>query len=217
MKRSIGYSSRKKPIFLSCHGSGSRNILLLGGVHGDEPEGVFLAERYEKAIQDGMIQIGVDVRLYICTTLNPDGYSMNRRTNDHNVDLNRNLPTKDWKPEFDNVRYYPGSSALSEPESKITVKIIQKLCPLLILSLHSYHKAMVNYNGPCKEIAEKMSRKNNLPVTVDIGYPVPGSLGTYAGWERKIPTITLEILRGQDEKEIWETHHQGLTEVLSCL
>ena len=33
----------------------------------------------------------------------------------------------------------------------------------------------------------------NYPVEESIGYPTPGSFGTYAGVERNIPTITLEM------------------------
>jgi protein MpaA len=42
-------------------------------------------------------------------------------------------------------------------------------------------------------------------ITEDIGYPTPGSLGTYAGWERQIPTITFEIERGLPLSEVWPT------------
>ena len=31
------------------------------------------------------------------------------------------------------------------------------------------------------------------PVEASIGYPTPGSFGTYCGVERNIPTITLEM------------------------
>ena len=34
---------------------------------------------------------------------------------------------------------------------------------------------------------------DDYPVEASIGYPTPGSFGTYAGIERQIPTITLEL------------------------
>ena len=33
----------------------------------------------------------------------------------------------------------------------------------------------------------------NYPIEESIGYPTPGSFGTYAGVERNIPIITLEM------------------------
>ena len=35
-----------------------------------------------------------------------------------------------------------------------------------------------------------------------IGYPTPGSFGTWAGVEKKIPTITLELDEETDVKEL---------------
>ena len=58
--------------------------------------------------------------------------------------------------------------------------------------MHSPYK-IVNYDGPAKEISEKISKIIGYPVEESIGYPTPGSFGTYCGVERNIPTITLEL------------------------
>ena len=42
----------------------------------------------------------------------------------------------------------------------------------------------------------------NYPVEGDIGYPTPGSFGTWAGIEKNIPTITLELDEEIDVKEL---------------
>ena len=65
-----------------------------------------------------------------------------------------------------------------------------------IITIHSPYK-VVNYDGPAKELAQKISEFLGYKVTSDIGYPTPGSFGTYCGVERNIPTITIEI----DEEE----------------
>ena len=209
-RKNIARTLTGKRISLYCHGTGTLKALLIGGVHGDEPEGFHLAEAFSRELQGGSISLDKRVQVYICERLNPDGCEKLRRTNYRNVDLNRNLPSQDWQSEFENPRYYPGPKAKSEVESTVTVKLIHKIKPALIISLHSYEKPMVNYNGPCKGLAEAISAQNKLPAKADIGYPTPGSLGSYSGWERKIPTITLEILRGQKEKEVWEQHSQAL-------
>jgi protein MpaA len=51
----------------------------------------------------------------------------------------------------------------------------------------------VNYDGPAETLAQKISDIIKYPVEASIGYPTPGSFGTYAGVERQIPTITLEL------------------------
>lgn len=206
----IGSTRTGKEIFVSKFGNGSLPVLLIGGVHGNESEGFLLCEKFEKKLENSDIRLSPDVSLFICNRINPDGCCINRRTNQNNVDLNRNLPTRDWNGEFENVKYYPGAFAGSEIESKMMIEMIKQIKPACIISLHSYENAMINFNGPCEDLAIEMSKFNNLPPKGDIGYPTPGSLGTWAGWERKIPTITLEILRDQKEEEVWNQHWKGL-------
>lgn len=132
--------------------------------------------------------------------LNPDGMQLGQRTNANGVDLNRNFPTKNWGENLgDNATcddeksaYYGGISAGSEIETKFLINIIQEFNPKTILTLHAPYK-VVNYDGPAKELAEKISAIINYPVEASIGYPTPGSFGTYAGVERHISTITLEL------------------------
>ena len=213
----IGYTETKTPIRLFCFGRGAFKILMLGGVHGDEKEGFLFAKEFCEELQARHIVLPKNIQLYLCEQINPDGCLALRRTNHRNVDLNRNLGTKDWTSEFKNTRYYPGSKANSEIESKLSIQMIKKIQPAFILSLHSYEHPMINYNGPCEELAKVMSKKNNLEPKADIGYPTPGSLGTYAGWERNIPTITLEILRGQDPKEVWKIHKEAVFDTFAVV
>lgn len=48
----------------------------------------------------------------------------------------------------------------------------------------------------------------------DIGYPTPGCLGTYAGLERDIPTLTYEIQRGLGCEEILKVHVPAILEAI---
>lgn len=210
--RTVGRTSAGSDILLQSFGNGKLSVILLGGVHGDESEGFLFAERFVDELHQGNITLSPDITLHIIARMNPDGCNHLRRTNHHNVDLNRNLPTADWTGEFTNVRYYPGSSPGSEMESLLTVRLIEEWNPSVIFSLHSYEHPMINFNGECEDLAKAMSEKNNLPPKGDIGYPTPGSLGTYAGWERNLPTITLEFLRDQQPEDVW---NQNLDAVLT--
>ena len=58
----------------------------------------------------------------------------------------------------------------------------------------------VNYDGPAAAIADAMAAVNGYPVTSSIGYPTPGSLGSWAGVDQGIATVTLE-LDGADSYE----------------
>lgn len=163
-------------------------ILIIGVFHGDEPQGKFLIEKYLQENNE------TKNRLLFIPCLNPDGLQNKTRQNANMVDLNRNFPTKNWKfSEKD--EYYCGDSPGSEIETEFLIQIIERYNPDVILTFHAPYK-IVNYDGPAEEIAKEISKIINYPVQHDIGYPTPGSFGTYAGVERNIPTITLEL----DEK-----------------
>jgi murein peptide amidase A len=93
------------------------------------------------------------------------------------------------------------------------VEWIEKEKPQFILSLHSY-KPMINVNGDCEPEASVLAKLTKYIVTEDMGYPTPGALGTYAGRERQIPTITYEIERGLDATSILEIHVPAILEML---
>ncbi len=176
---------------------GEKNILIIGVVHGDEPQGKILIDKYLSTQKDHA-STGNNILFIPC--LNPDGMQFNTRTNSNGVDLNRNFPTKNWGANLgDNATsddkttsYYGGEAPASEVETKFVIDVITKYSPKLILTLHAPYK-IVNYDGQAKLIAEKISKIINYPVEESIGYPTPGSFGTWAGVERNIPIITLEL------------------------
>ena len=163
-----------------------KKILVIGVFHGDEPQGEFLIEEY--------LKIHSNSRLLFIPCLNPDGLELKQRTNANGVDLNRNFPTKNWQSGEKN-EFFGGENPASEIETKFLVEVIKEYEPKLILTLHAPFK-IVNYDGPAKDISEKIGKIISYPVEASIGYPTPGSFGTYCGVERFIPTITLEL----DEK-----------------
>jgi len=175
-------------------------ILFLSGVHGDETEGVHLLEEI-RTRWAGDFPSAV-CGAVIWPQVNPDGVARLQRWNARGVDLNRNLPTKDWTDKILKPRYPPGKSAGSEPESKALIGLIKAIQPKAILSFHSFSKAMVNLNGPSRDWGETISRRTGYQVTADVGYPTPGCLGTYAGAELGIPTITLEIEKGLNRAKV---------------
>lgn len=157
--------------------------LIIGVVHGDEPQGEYLINKYlNENKKEGVLFI---------PCLNPDGKQQQSRTNANGVDLNRNFPTKNWElGERDN--YFGGCKPASEIETRFLVNIIDKYKPSSIITLHTPYK-IVNYDGPAQELAQMISEIIKYPVEASIGYSTPGSFGTYAGIEKNIPTITLEM------------------------
>ena len=159
------------------------SVLVIGCFHGDEPQGKYLAEEY--------IKENPDTLLMFIPCLNESGVKLHRRGNKNGVDLNRNFPASNWVLS-DRDEYFGGESPASEEETRFVIDIVKKFLPKLVLTLHAPYKT-VNYDGNAREAAEKISEITGYPVTDSIGYPTPGSFGTWAGLEKNIPVITLEL------------------------
>lgn len=193
---SIGTTHNGLPMMAYDFGNKGKSILLLSGVHGDEIEAVALAK---VLVCDFLKSFNYNVQLSIIPEFNLDGILLQTRKNGNNVDLNRNLPTKDWTNNIKEERYFPGASAGSEKENKNLIQFIADKNIKLIISLHSW-KPCLNVNGDCKKEAEVLSHITGYKILESIGYPTPGCLGTYAGLEKNIPTITYELPRLEENR-----------------
>ncbi|MEE9911593.1 MAG: succinylglutamate desuccinylase/aspartoacylase family protein [Deltaproteobacteria bacterium] len=188
-------------------------VLFLGGVHGDELPTVYLMFKLAHYIQDHP-QVIKDTCIVIAPLVNPDGYlnPLPTRVNATGVDINRNFPTRRWHPDAHrqwltkgrkNRRYYPGPSAGSEQETLFQVALIKRFKPQKILSAHSPLN-FFDYDGPSSDLnsfeqwMEKISREANHPLKKFGCFP--GSLGNYAGHERNIFTVTLELPTSDPKK-----------------
>lgn len=214
-------------------------ILIIGGVHGVEPQSSFVAEELIKSFklqEERPCKLEMVFKYYIglvnstYIAIIPDfnryGLEKNLRGNVHGVDLNRNFSAANWSSHYDHKAYLPGSSPASETETKRLIEIIDGLNPSLIIALHTnhyvqhFHPPQVNYDGvtDCKgyERAEKMSQLLELPLTNDIGYPTPGSLGSYAK-EKTVPCITLEMDDKYSNNGAWAKYGPELIKFISHL
>lgn len=170
----------------------SKNILVLSLIHGDETHagaaGRFWLERLQKFEPRNTWRI--------LPVVNPDGVKLKTRTNANKIDLNRNFPTKDWESSaishwqrstHSNPRRFPGKEAGSEPETKCAVKHIEDFKPDFVISIHTPLRVL-DFDGPRMM---KPPRYEYLPWKA-LGH-YPGSLGRFLWFERKVPTLTMEL------------------------
>jgi len=214
----VGRSLDGWPIRMHVFGDSGPVTFIFAGIHGDEPSSEFVALHlieyllaHRECYTAGTVAV--------LPSANPDGLLMGKRTNANGVDCNRNFPTGNWKPKAKSARYSPGKAPASEPETRAIVKAVETLKPAAIVSIHSTStfKPCNNYDGPAAELAELMERHNGYPPKASVGYPTPGSFGTYAGIERKIPTITLELPHKQRPQKVWPPNRDALVALIRAV
>jgi len=209
----FGHTRQQLPIITYNFGNLGPRVLILGGVHGDEWEGVVAAKVLLNRFAQGSLP---RLQVTLVPILNLDGVLTCQRKNSAGVDLNRNLPTQDWTSEVSSDRYSPGTSANSEPENQSLTKWLEENKPRLVLSLHSW-KPLLNTNGNCTEVAQVISKHTGYEIKDSIGYPTPGCLGTYCGLEREMPTLTYELERGLQPNKIVTIHVPAILEALKVV
>ena len=174
--------------------SGSATIVVLAAIHGDEPETTVAVSEALRCVPAGDLQAAV----ILCG--NPDGMVRGTRGNARGVDLNRNFPTSNWRPDpvfyksrandARDIALSPGSEPASEPETRALISLLERLKPRAVVSLHSA-LACVDDSG-ASHLGRQLADRCALPFLTEIGYPTPGSMGTWAA-ERQLNLVTLEL------------------------
>lgn len=194
--RMLGHSTTGLPIPAVSIGNGPRTVLLIGTIHGNEPQGENVILRLIQEVEAHPALID-GARLVAVPVANPDGKARHTRGNARGVDLNRNFPTA-WQATGKGLTY-GGPFPLSEPESRLLLSLIKQERPALIVSFHAAMMAN-NFDGAAAgPIARQMAKLNGYRFLPDIGYPTPGSLGHYASQGLGIPIITLEVGHEADD------------------
>jgi protein MpaA len=190
--QTIGTSVEGREIVAYFFGSGPYDTLIFAGIHGNETIAADVGRRLvDHLIADPTQLAGRSV--IVIPHLSPDGIAARTRHNARGVDLNRNFPASNWRITRA-TRNPGGPQPLSEPETRALVGVLESHPLRKIVSLHAMHRgACNNFDGPGEPLAAEMARHNGYPVLASIGYPTPGSFGSYAGIDRQIAVVTLEL------------------------
>jgi protein MpaA len=190
-------------------------VLVVGSIHGDETAGHAVIRRLRAMGAPG------GMRIWTVRTVNPDGVAAGTRGNARGVDLNRNFPTRDWRPDpvahrstLDDPRdvlLTPGAHAGSEPETQALMSLIRELRPEAVIALHAPLGCIDDPHASA--IGRWLAERTGLPLVADVGYPTPGSFGTW-GAEQGIPVVTYEFALSTMD-EVVRTHVPVLVELLT--
>jgi len=169
----------------------AKTVLLFSNIHGSEVDAApILDEVVARVTADPAL--ASRLTLLVIRRVNPDGFERETRRNARGVDVNRNFPTGNFVVGNPADRYYGGAEPFSEPETRALAALVEKETPAAVVAIHSALK-VVNYDGPAAELAKAIAVPLGYRVDAEIGYPTPGSFGTWAGRERGIPVVTLEL------------------------
>ena len=189
-----GRSLEGIPLSVYVPDDGKAQILILASIHGDEAETTVVVSEALRCIPHGALRAAV----ILCA--NPDGMLRGTRGNARGVDLNRNFPTSNWTPglvhyksranDARDIALSPGAQPASESETRALVSLVAKMNPRAIVTLHAA-LACIDDAGN-SHLGRRLAERCALPLMTEIGYPTPGSMGTWAS-EQELTLVTYEL------------------------
>jgi len=174
--------------------SGECHLLIHAGIHGEEPETTYALSRALRQLAEPPEHCAVVL------AANPDGITRGTRGNARGVDLNRNFPSKDWRPgtvthrstiqDTSDVLLSTGEEPLSEPETRALLALIRDLEPRAVVALHAPLECIDDANDSV--LGRRLAQRTGMPLVRDVGYPTPGSFGSW-GSDNGVPVVTYEF------------------------
>ena len=197
----FGTSVRGVPLEVYLPTQHPPRYLILAAQHGDEPESLVLLSHALRAVE------ACDLAAAVVLAMNPDGLLLGTRGNANGVDLNRNFPTKNWgsapivyrwSSEFPrDVQLSAGVEAASEPETKALLGLIERVKPEAVISIHAPLACIDDPKDSA--LGRWLADATELPLVADVGFPTPGSFGTWCSENGSRSVITFELAHESNE------------------
>ena len=204
----LGYSVDRRPIVAINIGDpdASQRVLVVGCIHGNETAGIAIAESLIAAAPPP------EVDEWVILNLNPDGAAAGTRVSADGVDLNRNFPYR-WRTLGPpGSTSYAGPHALSEPESRLAARLLQRVHPTVGIWYHQALAVVDDSQGPMS-VEQRYAADVGLPLRPLTDYP-----GSAVGYEDHLfgPTaFVVELPGGRLDAAQVRRHVHAVLDVMS--
>ncbi len=220
----VGSSVQGRPITAYRFGNGPNRIAFIGGIHqGDESISTDLINKAIEYYSQHINALPRDLTVVFIPSANPDGYVLKTRFNSRGVDLNRNWPTDDWKPDTfaaeGLIRAGGGKAPLSEPETTALWNYIKNNNFISVIWYHARGgqviDSMPTANG--RRLATQLARllaatTGYTYLDVFHFYDISGDASDYLN-SKGIYSLTLELTSYTDTD--WTQNLRGFSSAIS--
>ncbi|HEX4148349.1 MAG TPA: M14 family zinc carboxypeptidase [Pirellulales bacterium] len=211
----LGRSAQGRAIEYVQFGSGEHQVLVIGALRGNEPEGVAQAQslashlaRFPRRLEDVTITIVRDP--------NPDGRARRIAGNARGVELNQNFLAARQSPANPAV---PGVAvqAGSEPETIALVELLHDVKPeRVILFGTSNSRGTVTFTGPAEPLAAQVALEGGSHLSPLDTSAAPGALLTLTGINMGIPSLEIATMPRATADAVWSQQKRAIMTAVGC-
>ena len=179
-----------------------RRVLVIGGLHGNEPVTPPTVRSLVSA------RLADDLEVWLVPEANPDGVAAGSRCNANGVDLNRNFS---WAWREDDG----GPAPLSEPETRSLTGLVDRLAPDLVVWVHQPYGYVSSIGTTESALEVAWATASGLAVRPDVTQHGGGESWTAFVADR--PSMLIEIDSWSATPEIVAAHRAGFEATLAAL
>lgn len=208
--KSAGKSVDGRPIHTVRLGSGVTRVLVVAGTEGDDRIAVLWMDELLNELVKHPEWLSRGDFLMV-RGLNPDGLTRFLRENSHGVLLDRNFPTKRFRPSPSDLT---GPTPGSEPETKFAMELLYNFSPQVAIHLQSTTaRSEVAYLGAISPAAELLRAKDWNTIRLET-QRTQGSLLQFVSETFDASTLRLRANVGRDWSNAWGQHRQQILAVV---
>lgn len=212
----LGRSHGGRVIEYAQYGAGPRQVLVIGSMVGNEPEGVAMAEMLASHLARFPQRL-TNVTVTVVRDPNPDGRAKRTAANGRGVDLDQNFRTSGWRRVAEGESFVTGNQPESEPETRALVELLADVKPDRVLLLRTAPTTpTLTFTGPAGTLARVVAGEAEMELVSPTVLQVPGSLAMLTGTDRGVPTLCFGFVPRPSADEIWSRHKSGLMTAIGC-
>ena len=196
----VGKTTEGRPMHSMHLGDTGTRTLVIAGLNGDDRTGVRWLELLSEELRRRP-ELLTNNEVVFFRAGNPDGLTRNVRNNARGVPLNRNFPSRRYRPTPD----MPGFAVpAGEVETRVMLDTLYSFRPRRVIHLSAISgRSQVLYNRAAKKIASEFERSTKLSTQLFDSEQFPGSLEDFADGTLEAAVLSMRLSAENDWQKAW--------------
>ncbi len=198
----VGKTTERRPIHAMQLGTTGTRTLVIAGIDGQDRIGVRWLEQLAETMASHPDLLN-QTEVMLIRAGNPDGLVRNMPNNPRGVPLNRNFPSRRYRPAFGLPAF---ATPASEMETRVMLDTLYSFRPRRVIHLVATRgPSQILYNRTAKDVAQLLEGDETLSIRPLDLEQVPGSLEDFADGTLEAAVLSIRLQIGSDWQTTWAT------------